>query len=355
MPSWFKKVSQKAGLPPGSLVYVGESKVQKTQLSLIQYDQDKLKESSLQSSELPVQVNKNEVYWINVEGLVDVETVKKLGKSLKIHELCLEDILNTERRPKIDIFEDQIIVFFRMLMLDEVDGEILSEQVSLVLNPEGVITFQERPGDIFEPVRDRIRKKGGRIRQSSSDYLAYALIDSVVDQYFIILEKIGEQIDQIEDEAIETKNQNSEFLQKMYQLKKHVIFLKRSIWPLREVIEKLTKEESPLMKNEIQLYFRDIYEHVIHIIDTTELYREAINSIHDIYYSQVGQRLNETMKVLTIIATLFIPLTFIAGIYGMNFEWMPELKWKWGYPAALFLMFISSFGMLFFFRKKKWL
>lgn len=354
MPAWFKQVSKKAGLPPGTLVYVGESSAQETTLTVIRYNSETVSESLLKSSELPLALEADEFYWINVEGLVDIEKITYVGSCFNIHPLILEDILNTERRPKIDVFADQIVVFFRMLMFNELKQEVESEQVSLVLKKEGVITFQEKPGDVFEPIRQRIRVQKGRVRQAASDYLTYALIDAVVDQYFIILEKIGERIDYIEEQVISSQGMQSDLLQKMYQLKKQVFFLKKSIWPLREVIENLIKEESPLIAHSIRLYFRDVYEHVIHILDTTELYRESINSIHDTYYSQVSQRMNETMKVLTVIATIFIPLTFLAGVYGMNFKWMPELQWKWAYPAIWVVMLSTALVMVIFFKKKKW-
>jgi magnesium transporter len=293
------------------------------------------------------------VTWINIDGLHEVGIIEKIGKHFSIHPLILEDILHTGQRPKMEDFEDYIFLVVKMFYYDEKDDEIKMEQVSLLLGSNFVISFQEREGDIFDPIRERIRNHKGRIRMMKADYLGYALLDTIVDNYFIILEKIGEDIENIEEELV--TRPTPETLQTIHNLKRELIVLRKSIWPLREVVNSLERGESPLINEATGVYLRDVYDHTIQVIDTIETFRDMVSGMLDIYLSSISNKMNEVMKVLTIIATIFIPLTFVAGIYGMNFEFMPELKWHWGYFAALLVMVAVAVIMVFYFRRKRWL
>lgn len=345
--------SQKAGLPPGTLVHVGERKVEKVRISVIDYDATQLAEREMETIEecFPFK-DKPTVTWINIDGLHQVDIIEKLGSCYNLHPLLLEDILNTEQRPKMEDFGDYL--FFVLKMLDYgKNGVIEAEQVSLVLGPNYVISFQEHEGDVFNTVRERIRKNKGRIRKSGADYLAYALMDSIVDNYFLILENIGERIEATEQQLAE--NPTMETLHAIRELKKEMIFLRKSVWPLREVINNLERGESPLIHESLNAYLRDVYDHTIQIIDTVESLRDMISGLLDVYLSSISNKMNEVMKVLTIFASIFIPLTFVAGIYGMNFQFMPELEWTWGYFGALCVMALTAGVLLVYFKRKKWL
>jgi magnesium transporter len=266
----------------------------------------------------------------------------------------MEDIMNTEQRPKIEDFDDYIFVVLKMLYYDNDEEEIKAEQISIIVRSNFVLSFQEREGDIFNPLRDRIRNAKGRVRKMGPDYLAYCLLDAIVDNYFVVLEKLGEQIEGMEEELV--TNPTPVTLQRIHNLKREMIFLRKSVWPLREVVSRLERGESPLIKESTGIYLRDVYDHTIQVIDTIETYRDMLSGMLDIYLSSISNRMNQVMKVLTIIATIFIPLTFVAGIYGMNFEYMPELKWHWFYPKAFWLVMIGIAGvMLVYFRRKRWL
>jgi len=297
--------------------------------------------------------DKPTITWINIDGIQRIDVIEKIGKHFNLHPLALEDIVNTGQRPKMEDFVDYIFVVLKMLYYDEKERETKAEQLSLVLGPNWVISFQENEGDVFDPIRERIRADKGRIRKMGADYLVYALIDAVVDNYFIILEKIGEKIEEIEDELV--ANPAPETLQAIHNLKRQMIFLRKSVWPLREVISRLERWESQLINKSTDIYLRDVYDHTIQVIDAIETFRDMLSGMLDIYLSSVSNRMNEVMKVLTIIATIFIPLTLVAGLYGMNFRYMPELEWPWGYPLVLFFMFAIGVLMLIYFRKKKWL
>jgi len=354
MPRILKKRSEKGGLPPGALVYVGEKKVEKVIITVFDYDRERYEEKELKSIEecFPYK-DRPTVTWINIVGIHQVERMEKIGNHFGIHPLIMEDILNTGQRPKMDDLEDYVFVVLKMLNYNEGDDEIDAEQISIILGQNFVISFQEREGDVFEPVRERIRKNKGRIRKKGADYLAYTLLDSVVDNYFTILEKIGERIELLEEELVE--NPSTQTLQEIHSLKSGMIFLRKSVWPLREVISGLARGESSLIKETTVIYLRDVYDHTIQVIDTVETFRDMISGMLDVYLSSISNKMNEVMKVLTIIATIFIPLTFLAGVYGMNFRYMPELEWHGGYFAVLFLMVIIGLGLLIYFRKKKWL
>jgi magnesium transporter len=349
-----KKRGKKRGLPPGTLVYVGEKKVEKGRITLIDYDEAQCQEKEVAKIEecFPFKDTAT-VTWINIDGLHEVEIIEKIGKDFGIHRLVLEDILNTDQRPKVEDFGKYLFIVLKMLTHDEKKREVSVEQVSLILSPNCVVSFQEHKGDVFDPIRDRIRNAKGRIRQARADYLAYALIDAIVDNYFAVLEKIGEDIELLEQELM--ANPKPETLYGIHTLKREMIFIRKSVWALREVIAGLERGESPLIKETAGPYLRDVYDHTIQVIDTVESFRDIVSGMLDTYLSSISNRMNQVMQVLTIMASIFIPLTFIAGIYGMNFKFMPELEWPWGYPAALLAMAALAASMLIYFRRKKWL
>ena len=349
-----KRHSRKAGLPPGTLVHIGEKKTEQIRITLIDYNEENFQERAVEKveecfpfKEMPT------VTWINVDGLHHVETVEKLGERFELHPLILEDILNTGQRPKCEDYEKCLFMVLKMLTYNDGDNSVRSEQVSLVLGQNFVISFQEEVGDVFEQIRDRIRNAKGKIRKMSADYLAYALMDAIVDNYFLILEKMGEQIESMEEELI--AKPSDETVRMIHSLKRELIFLRKSVWPLRELISSLQKTESSLISDSTGPYLRDVYDHTIQVIDTVESFRDMVSGMLDIYLSSISNRMNAVMKVLTIIATIFIPLTFIAGVYGMNFKFMPELGWKWGYFIVLIIMAAVAAVMLIYFKRKKWL
>ncbi len=323
-------------------------------ITIIDYDKTQFQKKEAKRVEecFPFK-DKPTVTWINIDGIHQVDIIEKIGNHFNIHPLVLEDIVNTGQRPKMEDFVDYIFIVLKMLYYDEKANETKAEQISLILGSNFVVSFQESKGDVFDPIRDRIRSDRGRVRKMGADYLAYALIDAIVDNYFTILEKLGEKIEGIEDELV--TNPASETLQTIHSLKKEMIILRKSVWPLREVISRLERWESPLIKKSLEIYLRDVYDHTIQVIDAIETFRDMLSGMLDIYLSSVSNRMNEVMKVLTIIATIFIPLTLIAGIYGMNFRYMPELESRWSYPIVYLIMFAVGVLMVIYFRRKKWL
>ncbi len=350
-----KKRSKKAGLPPGTLIHIGEKKTEKVKITITEYNEGCFHEQEAKSIEecLPFKdKNRSTVAWINMDGIHQSEILGKLGEGFGLHPLIVEDIMNTDQRPKIEDFETYSYLVLKILYFNGKDGEIVSEQVSLILGQSFVVSFQEKEVGIFQVIRDRIRSNKGRIRKLGADYLAYCLIDAIVDNYFIIMETMGEKIELLEDELV--KEPTPDILRTIYNLKRNMILLRRSVWPLREVIGGLERGESLLIQESTRIYLKDIYDHTIHIIDTLETFREMVAGMLDIYLSSINNRLNADIKVLTMIATIFMPLTFIAGIYGMNFKYMPELEWRWGYPLIMFIMSAVSIIMVYYFKKKKW-
>lgn len=354
MKSSMKKRSKKAGLPPGSLVHIGDKKTEEVKIALIDYDEANFQEREIKDiEECFVFKTSPTVTWINVEGIHQIEIIQKLGDCFCLHPLVLEDILNTDQRPKIEDFSDYIYIVLKMLYRGSNEG-IVTEQVSIILGQNFVITFQEgREGDVFNPIRERVRSDKGRIRKMGSDYLAYSLMDAIIDNYFIILEKLGEDIEVLEDELV--RNPNPRTLHAIHRLKREMIFLRKSVWPLREVVGTMERGDSAIIKAATRMYLRDIYDHTIQVIDAIETFRDMLSGMLDIYLSSISNRLNEVMKVLTIIATIFMPLTLISGIYGMNFRHMPELEWPWGYPLVLSVMLGIAVLMVIYFWRKKWI
>jgi magnesium transporter len=351
---FFKKASKKAGMSPGVLVHVGEQKIETARISMMSYDPARLEEKELKYIEDSFAYRDTPpVSWINIDGLHEVEMIEKIGTHFGIHPLTQEDIVNTGQRPKVEDFEDYIYLVLKMLKFDETSGHIVSEQVSLILGPHYLISFQETQGDVFNSVRERIRKGRVHIRKSGPDYLAYALIDAVVDHYFLILEKMGERIEHFEEQL--HVRPTPEILQAIYDLKREMIYFRKQVWPMREVLNTWQKAESALVQEANTVFIRDVYDHTIQVIDTIESFRDIISGMMDLYLSTVSNKMNEVMKVLTIMATIFIPLTFVAGIYGMNFKYMPELEWKWSYPVLWMVLIVIFVGMVFYFKHKKWL
>ena len=345
-------IISKYGTPSGSLIHVGQKKMEKAHITVMDYDADNFTEKILNSVEDSKKfINTSSVTWINVDGVHDASVMEDFGKYFNLHPLLLEDIMNTEQRPKVEDFGEYMYFVLKMLYLNDHDN-ICSEQVSIVLGKDFVISFQERSGDVFDSIRQRIRNKKGRIRNFHADYLMYALIDSIIDHYFVILETVGESLEKLEDEVVKAPTTNT--LQLIHRMKRMMMYLRKSVWPLREVINAMHHSESELIDESINVYLRDVYDHTIQVIDTIESYRDMVSGLLDIYLSSISNKMNEVMKVLTIIATIFIPLTFIAGIYGMNFAFMPELQWKWGYFVTLGVMLGVFVGMLRYFKKKKW-
>jgi len=352
-PRFFRRVL-KAGLPPGTLVHIGERKLENVRITYIDYDQDNFQEKQVSDIEECFKFkNTSTVTWINIDGLHEVSLIERLGAEYELHPLILEDILSTVQRPKFEEYEKNIFIVLKMLSYDDENQMILSEQVSLVLGSNFVLSFQETTGDVFDPIRERIRNSKGRIRKAGADYLMYALLDAVVDSYFSILEKLGEKIELLEKQLL--SQPSDETLEQIHSLKREMIYLRRCIWPLRELISGLQRCEASLISDSTGLYLRDTYDHTIQVIDTVESFRDMTSGMIDLYLSSLSNKMNVVMKVLTIIATIFIPLTFIAGIYGMNFKYMPELEWGWGYPLVLLVMLIIVVCMLTYFRRKKWI
>lgn len=342
----------KAGLPPGTLVHVGEKLTEKSRIELISYDKEMIekKESEVPAKIYPL-LNADANHWINIDGLHNIKMIENIGKHFNLHPLLLEDVVNTDQRPKSE--EHEGYLFFTLKTLNKITGnEITYEQMSFVLGKNYLISFQEREGDLFDKLRDRIILTDSKLRQNEIDYLFYRLIDTIVDSYYIVLEHVGEQLENLEEKVY--VNPTQETLQHIQELKKELIFLRKSVYPLREAVKK-TMAESTLIHENTRKYLADVYDHTIQVIETIESYRDLTASLVDIYMTSVSNRMNEVMKVLTIIATIFIPLTFIAGVYGMNFENMPELQWKYGYPAVWLIMISVFIGMLIYFRRRKWL
>ncbi|MFH1614394.1 MAG: magnesium/cobalt transporter CorA [Planctomycetota bacterium] len=349
-----KKYS-KAGLAPETLVHIGEKKVEDIRVTYMDYDEQNVQEKQASTVEecFPFKTTPT-VTWINIDGLHNVELIERLGREFELHPLILEDILNTGQRPKFEDLGDNIFIVLKMLSYSDEKQAIQSEQVSLVLGPNFVISFQESVGDVFDQIRNRIRNSKGRIRKMGSDYLTYSLLDAIVDNYFLILEKFGERIEYMEEELVTEPTEKT--LQQIHSLKREMIFLRKSVWPLREVISSLERSESALIKDSTGIYLRDVYDHTIQVIDTVETFRDMVSGMLDIYLSSISNKMNAVMKVLTVIATIFIPLTFIAGVYGMNFRNMPELGWQWVYPYGFWGVIATvTIIMLAFFRKQKWL
>jgi magnesium transporter len=346
-------LKSKIGAPPGTVVYSGETRSERVKLTLIEYNETEFIEKDFYDlSECITHINPNLVRWINVDGVHNAELIEAIGKKFNIHPLTLEDIVNTSQRAKFEDYENYVVAIMKMITPAEEDMH--SEQLSVVLMDGLVISFQEvEEGDAFDYIRNRLRQGKGRIRKMGADYLAYALVDAVVDCYFGILEKMGDRIEDLEESLM--KEPTREMLRQLHEMKREMIYIRKAVWPMRELISNMQRSETELIKPTTDIYLRDVHDHTIRVIDTVETYRDLLSGMMDIYLSSVSNKMNEVMKVLTIITTIFVPVTFIAGVYGMNFDFMPELHSKWGYPLTWAAMLIIIVLLLFYFRRKKWL
>jgi magnesium transporter len=334
------------------LVPVGKG-VRPTRITVMDYDAEHLEVQELSQAEDVSRFRERPtVTWIDVTGLKDVEAIEKIGRAYGIHPLVLEDVLNLNQRPKLEIFDDYIFAVFKMVWLK--DGEGLEvEQVSAIFGKGFVITFQEREGDVFDPLRARIANGKGRVRKSGADYLFYAILDIVIDNYFPVVERLEATLEELEDRVLSLTAES--VVEEIHDLRRTVLELKRYAGPMREVARMLMDAEEDLISRELHPYLRDLYDHVIRVTESLEILREGLSALREMHLSAVSNRMNEVMKTLTIIATVFMPLTFIVGVYGMNFEHMPELKWRWGYPVVWGVMLITAGFMIRYFRRKKWL
>ncbi len=349
-----KKRSVKTGLPPGSLVHIGEKPSEAVAISVMHYHPEALNERHCRTlDECLGQTEGDGVTWLNVEGVHDLELIRGLGERFSLHPLVLEDLVNTVQRPKIEDYGTYLFIVLRMLQPAD-ERDFTSEQISLILGPDFLCTFQEGlRGDVFESVRERIRNGKGKIRAMGPDYLAYALIDAIVDSYFSVIESLGEKIVEMEEEL--ALNPDTGTLQQINAIKKEIIYLRKSVWPVREVISFLQRDDTPLIGDGTRIFYRDIYDHTIQVIDTVETYRDLLSGMLDLYLSSISNRTNEVMKFLTVIGTIFMPLTFLAGVYGMNFKHLPELEWRYGYFYLWGIMLVLSISMIAYFKKKRWL
>jgi magnesium transporter len=345
-------MKHKVGAPPGTVIYSGETRTERVKISLIEYNESEFFEKEFYDlSECMDHVNPNMVQWINVDGIHNVTLIEAIGKRYNIHALTLEDIANTNQRPKFEDYDNYVVSIMKMIYYDT---ELNAEQLSIVLMEGLVISFQEiHGGDAFDLIRNRIRQGKGRIRKMGADYLAYALHDAIVDCYFSILEKIGDRIEVLEEELIAEPTKKT--MQQLHFMKREMIFVRKAVWPMRELINNMERSETELIKPTTDIYIRDVHDHTVRVIDTVETYRDLLSGMMDIYLSSVSNKMNEVMKVLTIITTIFVPVTFIAGVYGMNFEYMPELHSKWAYPLTWIAMLSTIISLLIYFKRKKWL
>ncbi len=347
------RLSKKSGLPPGTLIHIGKKRTNKVRVSVIDYNETDYSESECTTIEecFPFKESST-TSWINIDGIHNTEIIEGIGNHFGHHPLLMEDIANTLSRPKLEEFPDYLYLSLKMLGISNDGKSVISEQLSFILGKNYLISFQEQPGDIFENIRVRIREAKGNIRKRKADYLFYRLIDAVVDHYFFIIDYLSERIEQLENRVL--KAQTPEILHEIQALKTELLHLRKLISPLREPLGLLRKEEFHLIHKNTIHYFNDIYDHLIQVTESIEIYREMSNNLMDLYQSGINNKTNQVMKVLTIIATIFIPLTFIVGIYGMNFDFMPELRWKYGYFAILGVILLIVIFMLFYFKRKKW-
>lgn len=348
------KYKKHVGKSPGTLTYTGDKDSQKLFIESFDYGPDFISEQELLNIDDAFKYKSTDsITWININGLNHIQEIEKIGAHYNLHPLVLEDIVNTSQRPKIDEYEDYIFVVLKMLYYDT-DENITIEQVSFILGKNYVITFQEAEGDVFDTVRERLRAGKGRIRTMGSDYLLYALMDAVVDHYYIVSETMGNKVEDLED-LLFTGDVKEDLSQQVLSLKKELLKVRRSIFPLREIISRIQKSDSDLILKKNLQFYNDVYDHIIQLSDSIDIFREMIWSLMDMYMTTISNKMNEVMKVLTIIATIFIPLTFIAGIYGMNFDHIPELHYKYSYHVLWGIMILIFLGMLYYFKRKKWL
>jgi len=354
--NYYKVKQKQAGLAPGTLIYTGNKSGQKVNISLIKYQGDYFEENkSIKIEKIPEVSLNNFMMWLNIDGIHQIELIENIGNHFNLHPLILEDILHPSQLTKVEEYDDQIFMIMRLLNYDPVKKEIIkNDQVSIVLGSNYLISFQEEESDFFEPVTDRLRKGGPKMRNGKMDYLAYALIDAIVDSYFLILEKIEVDIEEIEDKLL--SKPEKEQMEQIHQLKRVLLSLRKTVIPLKEMFSAILRNETGKIQHSTKIFIRDASDHATQLMDTIDSYRDMVMNMQDLYLSSMSNKMNEVMKTLTIIATIFIPLTFLAGVYGMNFKYLPELGWKWMYPygfwgTSLLIILI----ILWFSKKKKWI
>lgn len=350
---------KKPGAAPGTVEHIGERHMDEIKITVHDYDQDHVEEIPINKIQKAQQyLDAPSKTWVKVKGLHDTEKLQSIWDFFELHPLIQEDIVHTDQRPKVEVYDNCIFLVLRLLTYTSSDQKINSEQISIVLGKNYVLSFQETENDHFKPVLNRLAIQASRIRQKGADYLTYALVDTIVDYYFQVIEHIADDIEALEDELL--RNPEDHLLNQTHKIRREIIFFRKSVWPLRDAINTAIRDESKFIDAGTKIFLRDVYDHMIQVIDNIENYRDMILGLHDMYMSHVSNRMNEVMKVLTIIATIFIPLTFIAGVYGMNFNPetspynMPELNWYWGYPAAMGVMGIVAIVMIFYFKRKGW-
>ena len=349
-----ESLTEKTGLPPGVLVYIGHHPKEKGLITVMDYNEEQMEEYIANTPQECFPLKDSEtVSWINLDGVQDIKLTEALGMHFGLDNLVLEDILNMEQRPKVEFFHDHVFFSLKMMSYDKPNNHVVSEQVSFVLGKNYVVSFQERHGDVFEPVRSRLRNKWGSIRYNGSDYLAYALVDVIVDHYFEILEKISKDIDEIEEEVMQ--NPKEALMRRLQLNKRHIKRLQHSIHPLRDAILRIQRNETKLISDNTLKYFKDVRDHTFQVIDNIDSCQDLNASVQQIYHSSLSHKMNQVMKMLTIISTLFIPLTFIVGVYGMNFHYMPELSSRYGYWVIWLLVLTLTCIQLYFFKRKKWI
>jgi len=347
-----RRKRHKAGAPPGSLVFTGEQKMTESIVTLLQYDEDQAEQLVIEESQLP-DIDPEKVNWLDMRGLHNVPLVEEIGRKYGVHPLALEDILDINQRPKLDAYATGIFFIFRALRFDKETLEIRTEQVGVFFSQHILLSFQEDVTDLFMPVRERLLSSSGRIRQRGTDYLGYALIDTVVDYYFSVLDQIDEVIEQVEERIL--RNPKKETKSDVHKLRLSSMILRRSVAPLREAVGRFARSENAFVEESSLVYVRDLYDHTVQVLEVTENYREIINGLHDLYLSEISMKMNNVMQLLTVISTIFIPLTFLTGLYGMNFEHMPELDWRYSYFVLWGVMVVIALGLIIYFRRQNWL
>jgi len=347
------KIGKPASVP-GTIKYVGKKREVPIKLHILDYNETDSTEKDLGTiaESLPFKESPT-VTWLNINGVHDEKVIHKIGEIFKIHPLVLEDIANTTQRPKVEEYDNYLFVIIKMCYFNEESGEVVIEQVSLLIGRDYVISLQEKEGDILQGLRERIRNSKGKIHKLGSDYLMYGIMDAVVDNYFSVLERISEEIERLEEQLMQSASQ--ELLTKIYNLRQDLVFLRRSVWPMREVVSTLQRNKYELVNEDTLVYLRDVYDHTVQVVETLETFRDMASGMLELYLSTMSNKMNEVMKVLTIFAAIFIPLTFIVGVYGMNFEFMPELKWRLAYPVLWIIIITLAIGMFIYFKIKKWM
>lgn len=339
---------------PGTVKYVGKIREAPVKIQVMEYHDNHFEEKEIKTIAdiLPLKSSPM-VTWVNVTGVHDISVIESIGEAFGIHSLVMEDIANTTQRPKLEEYDGYLFAVIKMTYLDHKTSEIVIEQISLIIGHNYILSFQEKEEDVLNGLRQRIRVGKGRIRKMGSDYLLYAILDSIVDFYFTVLEQLGDRIEGLEETLL--KNADQSLLNDIYRLKQDLIFLRKSIWPMREVISAMQHAEHKLITKQVGIFLRDAYDHTIQVIETVETFRDMASGMQDLYLSTISNKMNEVMKVLTIFAAIFIPLTFLAGVYGMNFQYMPELGWKWAYPVWWGVVVVLGVGLAIYFKRKKWM